>query len=746
MRGRIIGILSVVMCCTLLAACAGKGAQTGATTAETEAVEYAYVPEYFEMKLYEGLDGDKFLRGEELLSENGLFFAINSYGEERQQHVMYWKAESDTKPEQLPITFSDASGVPFVEHWTYDNEGNFYFYWCDYQETQETYYLSKYDKNYNLIYSLNMDETWANKKNKTVERVVVGKGGTLYALSDKQVFIFDKKGECEKSIDLGSIDVDNMFFYDTDRVILTYTSQKGMEVAELDVNTETVGEPYKNFPQSSSQVWNGQAGKLFVNTSEVLFEYDIEKQEATEFLKWGDVNVTGDSVREIYSAENGNILVLCRDLSGDYFLPKSELVLLKRVDKSKVPAKETISIATIDPPDNYLTKAVTEFNRKNTLYHVELRNYIDANSGWTVNTLPDALNRFHADLAGGNGADLFCLNNLDWENLAKKGALEDLTPYLNNSTQISKEDFVEAVVNAYDMEGKLYTIPRSFEISTLMGKKSLIGEQKGWTLTELIELAEKYPEALPIHGDAALSICLRWNWELFIDTETASCSFDSPEFVELLEFVKQAQKKYTGNWDMYPGIKKNSTLLANVTIQRMLDYQMFLQMFEGEGNCIGYPTPDGKWTSMLEGREMLAISSVSKMKAGAWSFLEYFLQEECVDVTDFQMPSYVKNLEAEMQEAMKVEYIKDEQGNTIEKEKTEYSQGSFEAVIYAATKEETEGFYELLSSATRQSVDSEIWDMIYEETRPFFDGTKTASEVAEIIQNRVSLYLQENQS
>lgn len=741
---RRIGILLAVMCCMWLAACAGEGEQAGTNTAETEAVEYTYVPEYFGMKLYEGFDGDKFLRGEEVLSENGLFFAINSYGEERQQHVMHWKAESDAKPEKLPITFADTSGVPFVAHWTIDDEGNFYFYWCDYQETQEIYYLSKYDKNYNLIYSLNMDEMWVNKKNKTVERVVVGKEGTLYALSDKQVFIFDKKGEYEKSIDLGSIDVDNMLFYDTDRIILTYISQKGMELAELDVNTDIVGVPYKNLPQSSSRVWNGQAGKLFVNTSEVLFEYDIEKQEATEFLKWGDVNVTGDSVREIYSAENGNILVLCRDLSGDYFLPKSELVLLKRVDKSKVPVRETISIATIGPPDNYLAKAVTEFNRKNTLYHVEIRNYIDANSGWTTKTLPDALNRFHADLAGGNGADLFYLNNLDWENLAKKGALEDLTPYLNNSTQISKEDFVEAVVNAYDMSGKLYTIPRGFEISTLMGKKSLIGEQKGWTVRELIELAEKSPEALPIHGDAALSICLRWNWEAFIDAETASCSFDSPEFEELLEFVKQAQKKFTGNWDMYPGIKKNSTLLANVTIQKMTDYQMFLQMFEGEGNCIGYPTPDGKWTSMLEGREMLAISSVSKMKEGAWNFLEYFLQEECADIADFHFPSYRKNLEAEIQEAMKAEYGKDEQGNTLEK--TTYSYGSFEAVIYAATKEEAESFYELLGSATRQSVDSEIWDMIYEETRPFFDGTKTASEVAEVIQNRVSLYLQENQS
>ena len=40
---------------------------------------------------------------------------------------------------------------------------------------------------------------------------------------------------------------------------------------------------------------------------------------------------------------------------------------------------------------------------------------------------------------------------------------------------------------------------------------------------------------------------------------------------------------------------------------------------------------------------------------------------------------------------------------------------------------------------------SVISDIVYEETAPFFEGKKTAEEVAKIIDNRVQLYLDEKQ-
>ena len=38
---------------------------------------------------------------------------------------------------------------------------------------------------------------------------------------------------------------------------------------------------------------------------------------------------------------------------------------------------------------------------------------------------------------------------------------------------------------------------------------------------------------------------------------------------------------------------------------------------------------------------------------------------------------------------------------------------------------------------------NEIWEIIQEETEPFFQGDKSAKEVADILHNRVQLYLNE---
>ena len=64
--------------------------------------------------------------------------------------------------------------------------------------------------------------------------------------------------------------------------------------------------------------------------------------------------------------------------------------------------------------------------------------------------------------------------------------------------------------------------------------------------------------------------------------------------------------------------------------------------------------------------------------------------------------------------------------------------------IYAMKQEEYDALmalYERCSSV--YSSDQEIMDIIMEEAAAFFDGQKTAEETANLIQNRLSLYMAE---
>ena len=113
--------------------------------------------------------------------------------------------------------------------------------------------------------------------------------------------------------------------------------------------------------------------------------------------------------------------------------------------------------------------------------------------------------------------------------------------------------------------------------------------------------------------------------------------------------------------------------------------------------------------------------------------------------SEWMLPSYADRFEKMIEEACKNEYEYDEDGNAVERPKSTWSQGSFKTTIYAATEEEIGTFRELLEHVASGQLEDQMLEIISEEAGAYFEGQKTASEVAGIIQNRVQLYLFENE-
>lgn len=106
-------------------------------------------------------------------------------------------------------------------------------------------------------------------------------------------------------------------------------------------------------------------------------------------------------------------------------------------------------------------------------------------------------------------------------------------------------------------------------------------------------------------------------------------------------------------------------------------------------------------------------------------------------------------------EATKIEYLLDENGEKVLDENGEpIIQGGGGAVGYGddwmyeyhVTTEEEADRVEALIKIARPSTgsDSQIMDIISEEAQAFFKGQRTAQDVANNIQNRVQLYMNEN--
>ena len=144
----------------------------------------------------------------------------------------------------------------------------------------------------------------------------------------------------------------------------------------------------------------------------------------------------------------------------------------------------------------------------------------------------------------------------------------------------------------------------------------------------------------------------------------------------------------------------------------------------------------------------LCISSSCQNKDAAWSFLRSMLTEDYYDSDRRYIYGYPLNkaaYDAAEAKAMEKQYTTDpETGEQVEQSVGGWGWDDLYVEIYAMSEEEAQALRELIASVKYSySYDKTIMEMITEECSSFFAGEKTAQETAALIQNRVSIYVNE---
>ena len=332
--------------------------------------------------------------------------------------------------------------------------------------------------------------------------------------------------------------------------------------------------------------------------------------------------------------------------------------------------------------------------------------------------------------------------------------MEDLNPYLEADADLKREDLFESVLEAYSIDGKLYCIPNNFYVMTVMGKASEVGDTPGWTLDELMALMDSKPEGTEVLEYATKELILQlsmiYNFDSYIDWETGECSFNGEEFIKVLEFadrfVSEEDYSYSEDGPSTPSkIQDGTLMLMNTTISSVQEYQMYSAMFGEPITMIGYPSSEGNGSG-ISGANTFAVNARSANKEAAWEFIKYLLSEEYyADNNIWGFPTVISEYDKVNAEYMKAEYYEDENGNQVEMSKGSWGWDDFNVELYAATEEEVAAITELINQCDcSYNYDTQLVQIITEEAAPFFEGQKTAQEVADIIQSRVKMYVNEN--
>lgn len=745
-----------------LAACGKEGDASASGESVSDVTDdYVYVPEFQVLEAEENADISRVkFQGEEL------YYMLYRYDEETEEstNVFVRRALNDLEKEEvLTVDFQVPEGYDaYMGEFFFDEAGSLYAVWSvspvyvegqEYDYSDNSTWLVRYADDLSEEWSADLGEVFADEDNRYIQSAVAGGEGKLYLSSNNVVYVFDSAGNYVKTIPVNADWINGLTVTADGRVFVVQYGDIGLELTEMDTASDTLSGTFKNLPDTNEAIRAGREGTLLVSGYSKLYEYDLATQESTVVLNWVDCNIQGSYAREFVLQEDGRIVVV-----SDNYEDKPEIVYLTRTDAAKVPQKKVLTLGTLYEDNGNLQKAVVNFNKANTEYQVKIKGYVDESAEWTEHTYSDAIALLNADLVSDNCPDLIDLSQVDMDNLAAKGVLEDLAPYLEASEKANLKDFVPSVLNAYRVNGIQVTVPRYFTIETLLARTSVVGSEPGWTMEEMIALSDANPDAVLLYGmtkDRALQLCLQYASDSFIDYQTASCSFDSPAFVQILEFADRFDMEYQYNEEeSFPNmLQSGKLLLSDASFDNVQAYQMYHLMFEGdEVTPIGYPTSDGTPGVFLSGSEVYGISLKSAYKEGAWAFLESVLSAERNEHA-WGFPSRTAYLEAMFAQDCQPEYqydengeiLKDAEGNPVENSKTSWSYDNWNVEIYAASEEEIDGVRALIEAARPFSRgNDEIFTMISEEAASYFAGQKSAEEVAKIIQSRVELYVSEN--
>ena len=522
-----------------------------------------------------------------------------------------------------------------------------------------------------------------------------------------------------------------------------------MMLKMIDVNTKAWGKDY-SVPRN---VWNTSDGgdkyDFCYTDSSSLFGYDLATSVSEKILTWINSDVDGDNVRFSTVLSNGDVFAISNSY-GDDGTSSYEIITLAKTPRSDVKQKTTLTLATMWMDYN-LKKELLKFNKTNADYRIEITDYSEFN---TEEDYTAGITKLNTEIISGNIPDLIDISQLPYKQYATKGLLEDLYPYIEKDTEVSRDDLMPGIMKAVETDGKLFQLTSGFNVMSLAGAPDVVGTEMGWTMEEMQKVIADHPEAdypfgMYMTRENILQALCMLNMDSYMNWQTGECKFNSDEFKKLLTFAKSFPEKVDESQDgTYTDpatlIHDGRQLFELFSAGDFQNYQYTKATFGGSVTFKGFPTESGSGNvAMISGG--LAMTSSCKAKDGAWQFMRILLTEEYQEGLSWGYPVSQKAYDKKLAEAMKQEYTTDENGNKIKVSRGGMSvDGGATVEFYAITQEEADQIKALIDSVDRTAAyDQKILDMIGVEAAFFFSGEKTVDQVTDIIQSKMTIYVNE---
>lgn len=495
----------------------------------------------------------------------------------------------------------------------------------------------------------------------------------------------------------------------------------------------------------------GQEGLLVIERSDGICEVDLESgsrrtvmsfQNATIELSsgYGDVTRTMHDFRML---ESGEAEILWGEAGA--------------TEPGEIPwVNETVSCETLcmvetdrivlvlrgySLSDQWLKEQVASFNQSNQVYQVML----DA-AGEGVEE-EDFARQTSIEMAAGKGPDILYDGVLDSyeQGVMEKGGFVDLQPYVESS--IDEEQYFPIAFGSCRQGDALYGINIQIRATGWIMKGEVLGGNETPDVETLVDALLAWPEegmyGVNCDEEKILRSFLEGSETLWgmIDWEQGVCDFSGELFAKML----QAAKRYPYDWD------KDCPILVWEDLFSSFYYFGSSAMQEKTGNVVaGTLFDDGCFAKKQFSGADFAVNVNSAHKEGAWEFISFLLGEEAqlalvddrdVPVNRIAFEKALKNSLGEVADGKTVDvgaYIM--RDGQIKKDQNWHTYSEEDI-----TEEWVEEYRRAMEEVRTIPLRTEsILEIICQEAEDYFADRKSAEQVAEIVENRVQLYLDEN--
>lgn len=557
-------------------------------------------------------------------------------------------------------------------------------------------------------------------------------------LAPEKLFIVDRSGKTQAMFKCPEGSFQGMACISNDEVAVTYydgeSRSASLSVVDWDKNRMSGGCKIKG----DGQLLSCEEGKICFMDTQAIYEMDLETKVIREKISLEGRSIFPDRTADM-KAGDGETALLCYGTDANVvkyivFSPEEESGGEEALQPDAADCDQygrrylyVYDYSSGPQEKTELGNIIDAFNEQSDSYQVVLKDY-----GYG-NRYDEGFDPLKI-IATGDFPDLiFSTQNSLIDVFREKDCLENLTPYIESAESISVSDIVAPVLNAYSDQGKIYALPRTFQMTAIMGKKSQMGEP-GWTVDEFLRWIETHSDiegGINLTKDRVYDLCIETLLDSCVDLENRKADFTGEAFRSAVVRINNLN---LSNELQIPDSKEvlnpGSWYIVEAGVGS-LTRGAYAEMELGEESVFkGYPGKDGEPVYYFEATA-LSIFRTSDVKEGAYEFLEYYLmyQEEALSGQRQNSNPLLYTLKGHLEKSIEFTL----QLESLWGEPCTITQEQIDKVLalfpYAVPRKEKYG---------------EIRVIIDEELQTFLEGQKDIDTVCEIIQSRVRIYLEES--